>query len=99
MDTTQVDAWPRHRYKYTKCKIGLSMMVLIYIKQHFSNMGSSIHEKVKQHCGRVEKKHLASLLVSLNKLFFFTEMSVALKDLVLKSLISEDTLLQKIHIS
>ena len=49
MDTTQVDAWPRHRYKYTKCKIGLSMMVLIYIKQHFSNMGSSIHEKVKQH--------------------------------------------------
>ena len=99
MDTTQVDAWPRHRYKYTKCKIGLSMMVLIYIKQHFSNMGSSIHEKVKQHWRRVEKKHLASLLVSLNKLFFFTEMSVALKDLMLKSLISEDTLLQKIHIS
>ena len=31
-------------------------MVVICIKQHLSNIWSSIHEKVRQHCGWVEKK-------------------------------------------
>ena len=31
-------------------------MMLIYIKQHLSNNGSLIHEKVKQHSGWVEKE-------------------------------------------
>ena len=39
--------------KYKKC---LSMMMLICIKQHLSNISSSIHEKVKQHWDWVEKK-------------------------------------------
>ena len=49
---------PRSRYghKYSKCKKCLSMMILICIKQHLSNIWSSIHEKVKQHWGWVEKK-------------------------------------------
>ena len=33
-----------------------SMIILICIKQHLSNIWSSIHEKVKQHWGWVEKK-------------------------------------------
>ena len=38
-----------HRYN-------ISMMMFICIKQHLSNSWSSIHEKVKQHLGWVEKK-------------------------------------------
>ena len=30
-------------------------MMLIFIKQHLSNIWSSIHDKVKQHWGLVEK--------------------------------------------
>ena len=42
-----------HRYsKYKKCLI---MIMLIGIKQHLSNIWSSIHEKVKQQLGWVEK--------------------------------------------
>ena len=41
--------------KYTKYKICLSIMVFKCIKQHLSNIRSSIHEKVKQHWGWVEK--------------------------------------------
>ena len=38
-----------HKYsKYKKCRI----------KQHLSDIWSSIHEKVKQHCGSVEKSVL-----------------------------------------
>ena len=37
----------RHGHKYSESKKCLSMMVLIYIKQHLSNIWSSIHEKVK----------------------------------------------------
>ena len=49
-------SWHGHKYsKYKKC---LSMMMLICIKQHLSNIWSSIHEKVKQHWGWVEKKTL-----------------------------------------
>ena len=45
-----------HKYsKYSKYKECISMMMLICIKQHLSNIWSSIHEKVKQHRGLVEK--------------------------------------------
>ena len=36
----------------------LSMMMLICIKQHLSNIWSWIHEKVKQHWGWIQKKPL-----------------------------------------
>ena len=39
----------RHGHKYSKYKKCLVMMMLICIKQHLSNIRSSIHEKVKQH--------------------------------------------------
>ena len=45
-----------HRHKYTKYKICLSIMMVICIKQHLSNIWSSIHEKGKQHWGWIEKK-------------------------------------------
>ena len=45
----------RHECKYTKYKKCLSMMVLTYIKQHSSHIGSSIHERVKQQLDRAEK--------------------------------------------
>ena len=45
----------RHGHRYSKCKKLLSKMMLIYIKQHLSNIWSSIHEKVKPHWGWVEK--------------------------------------------
>ena len=37
----------RHGHKYTKDKMCISLMMVIYIKQHVSNIWSSIHEKVK----------------------------------------------------
>ena len=36
----------RHEHKYNKYKICLSLMMVICIKQHLSNMLSSIHEKL-----------------------------------------------------
>ena len=45
-----------HEYKYSKYKKYLRMMILVCIKQHLSNIWSSIHEKVKQNWGWVEKK-------------------------------------------
>ena len=48
---------PRHEHKYTKYKMCLtSIMMVICIKQHLSNIWSSIYEKVKQHWGRVAYK-------------------------------------------
>ena len=44
---------PRYVHKYTKYKMCLSIMMVGYIKQHPSNIWSSIHEKVKQHWGWV----------------------------------------------
>ena len=44
----------RHGHKYSKYKKCLSI-IFICIKQHLSNIWSSIHEKVKQHWGWVEK--------------------------------------------
>ena len=46
----------RHGHKYSKYKKCLIMMMLLRIKQHLSNFGSSIHEEVKHHRGRLEKK-------------------------------------------
>ena len=40
---------PRHGNRISKYRKCLSMMMLICIKQHLSNICSSIHEKVKQH--------------------------------------------------
>ena len=45
----------RHGHKYSRYTRCLSMMMLLCIKQHLSNIGSSIHEKVKQHWGWVDK--------------------------------------------
>ena len=49
---------PKHGHKYGKYKKCVTMMMLICIKQHPSNIWSSIHEKVKQHWCWVEKKTL-----------------------------------------
>ena len=49
---------PRHGQKYSKYKICLIIMVVVYIKQHLSKISSSIYEKVKQRWGWVEKKAL-----------------------------------------
>ena len=45
----------RHGHKYSKYVKCLSMMMLICIKQHLSNIWSSVYENVKQHWGWVEK--------------------------------------------
>ena len=44
-----------HCTKYSIYKKLLSMMMVTCIKQHLSDIWSSIHEKVKQHWGWVEK--------------------------------------------
>ena len=45
----------RHGHKYSKYKTYLSVMMLVPVKQHLSNIWSSIHEKVKKHWGWLEK--------------------------------------------
>ena len=47
----------RDEHKYTKCKMYLSIMMFICIKQHLSKIWSSTQEEVKQHWGWVEKEH------------------------------------------
>ena len=47
---------PRHRHTYTKYKIYLNMMMVTWIKEHLSKIWNSIHKKVKQQWGWVEKK-------------------------------------------
>ena len=47
---------PRHGHKYSKHKKCFIIMILNYIKQHLSDIWSSLHEKVKQHGGWIEKK-------------------------------------------
>ena len=48
-----------HKYsKYMKSVYHISMMMLICIKQHLSNIWSSVYENVKQHWGWVEKKRI-----------------------------------------
>ena len=46
----------RNRHKYTKCKMCLRMMMVVCNKQPLSNIWNSIHQKIKQHLGWVEKK-------------------------------------------
>ena len=48
---------PRFRYghKFSKYRNYLIMTMLICVKQHLSNIWSSIYEKVKQQWGWVEK--------------------------------------------
>ena len=46
---------PRNGDKYTKSKQRLSIMIAICIKQHLSNILSSVLDKFKQYWGRVEK--------------------------------------------
>ena len=46
---------PRHGHKFTKYEMCLSKMMVICIKQHLSNIWSSILERDKQHWGWVEK--------------------------------------------
>ena len=48
----------RHVHKHSKYKKCLSMMMLICIKQHLSNIWSSVYKNVKQHWCCVEK-HVA----------------------------------------
>ena len=55
-DEKEIDQGFWHGHKYSKYKKSLSMVMLIYIKQNLSNIWSSIHEKVKQHWGWIEKK-------------------------------------------
>ena len=46
----------RHGRKYGKYIMFLIMMMVICIKQHLSDIWSSIHDKIKQHWGWVEEK-------------------------------------------
>ena len=46
----------RNKQKYSKYKMCLSIMMVTCIKQHLSNIWSSINEKVKEHWGWVELK-------------------------------------------
>ena len=46
---------PSHRHKYTKCKMNLNMMMAICIKEHLSQIWTSIHENVKWQWGWVKK--------------------------------------------
>ena len=61
---------PRSRYghKYTEYKMCLSIMMVICIKQHLSNIWSSIHKKVKKHWDWGKKKRCLLPLFILGKL-------------------------------
>ena len=50
---------PRQVHKHATYKICLSIMTVICIKQHLSNIWGSIYEKVMRHWGWVERKSLA----------------------------------------
>ena len=58
---------PRYGHEYTTYIMCFSKMKVIYIKQPWSNIWSSIHEKVKQHWGWVKKKALLMKKTSLGK--------------------------------
>ena len=47
---------PKPGHIYAKYKMCLSIIIVICIKQRLSNIWSSIHEKVKQHC-ELKKSH------------------------------------------
>ena len=49
---------PKHGYTYTKYKTCLSMMMIMFNKQHLSNILRWIYGKVKQYRDWVDKKAL-----------------------------------------
>ena len=51
----QITKIRKHRHKYTKYKMCVTIMIVRCNKQHLSNMFSPLHETVKQHCACVEK--------------------------------------------
>ena len=50
---------PRHGHSHTEYKMCLSIMMVICIKQHLSNIWGSIHEKVKSNTEAEFKKSVA----------------------------------------
>ena len=48
----------KHEHKCSKYKKYLTTVMLICIKQHLSNIWSSVYEKVEQHWGWVERQAL-----------------------------------------
>ena len=62
---------PRHRHKYTKYKMCLSIIMVTCIKQHLSTIWSSICKNVKQHWGWIEKKHCLLKKTCILYIFFF----------------------------
>ena len=56
-------AWSRHEHKFSKYKKCLTMIMLICIKEHLSNISSTIHKKVTQHWGWVEKKRSTQVVL------------------------------------
>ena len=49
---------PRHGHKYTKYKMCLSIMMVLCIKQHLSNIWSWIHKKLRNTDASLKKKAL-----------------------------------------
>ena len=66
----------RHGYKYTKCKMCLSVIMVICIKPHLSHIWSSIHEKFSDtECtSRLAKISVFPFLITMA--FFDTNTSV-----------------------
>ena len=71
---------PRFRHVHKCSKKCLSIMMLVYNKQHQSNIWRSTHEKAKQHEGWVEKKSAAyknkCVFISLSDLKFILDISL-----------------------
>ena len=63
----------KHAYKHSTSKKCLSMIMVICIKEHLSNIWSSVHEEMEQHQGWVEKK---LCLYRKNCLFYPVETNV-----------------------
>ena len=62
----------RNNHKYSKRKTSLTVMMLPCIKQHLSNIQSSIQKKIEQHWGLIEKS------VACKKTFHITRFQVSL---------------------
>ena len=73
---------PRHGHRYTKYKICLNTMTVICMKQHLSNIWSSIHGKVKvtlrlswQRSFANKKTRVKNVLFPAHYLYFFCILS------------------------
>ena len=60
---------PRHGHKCTNYQMCLSIRTVITIKQHLSNIWSSIYEKVKQHWGWIKESDVYKKSVYLHGKF------------------------------